>query len=95
MPINREKFKSGEIIGAIGKDAIEFLDNNSEEAFTPDEILRKIGFVPVKEQKDLWRRNFSSIYIMAFDSLLQRLVDMEKIQGRKIKDNNYYASKHL
>jgi len=91
MPIDRDEFESGKVLGDLEKKVIAFLEKNRNKAFTSDEIFDGINMQT--DFRDFWKAIGSSIVIFGFPYLLNNLVNKGKIRMNIINGTYYYMAK--
>ena len=91
MPISKKEFESGRILNELEKSVIDFLERNSDKAFTMNEIMDGINIQT--DFRDLWKAIASGIIVLGFPSFLNNLVVEGKIRVNVIQGIYYYMAK--
>lgn len=94
MPIKRKEFKTGKIESELEKEIISFFNENSEEAFEPNEIMDRVNF-QTGYSSDLKDALVSNISIHGFITTLDELVKKGKIEKKFIDGKFYYIAREL
>ncbi|MGD0644095.1 MAG: hypothetical protein ABSA75_04250 [Candidatus Bathyarchaeia archaeon] len=91
MPIDKDEFDSGKVLGNIERKIISFLEKNRNKAFESDEIMEGINLQT--DFHDFWKGLASGILIFGFAYLLNNLVTCGKIKMNFINGTYYYMAK--
>ncbi len=91
MPIDKDEFDSGKILGDVEKAVISFLKKNPNKAYTVSEIIEGINLQA--DFHDFWNVVLSFLGMVMFQSILNNLVTCGKIKMNVIKGVYYYMAK--
>ena len=91
MPISRDEFESGQVLTALERAIISFLNKNRERAFTSNEVMDGINIQT--DFSDFFRAIASGLVILGFPSILRDLVAKGKIRMNIIDGLYYYTAK--
>ena len=91
MPISRDEFESGQVLTALERRIISFLDKNRDRAFASNEIMDGINLQT--DFGDVLKAIVSGLIIFGFPSILRDLVVKGKIRMDFIGGRYYYMAK--
>ena len=91
MPISSDEFESGQVLTALEKSIIVFLDNNRGRAFTSNEIMDGIDIQT--DFSDFFKAIVSGLIIFGLPSILRDLVVKGRIRKNIIDSQYYYMAK--